>query len=115
MNYLDTDVLIHAMINQNANLHLKINDMIEEMTHASTLVVSCLSMQEVGFVLAKLGQETTFITSQLNSLVAASPVGYGLSETQRAITLAEIVGFKHFNDCIHLAIAEQYCTDIYTC
>jgi predicted nucleic acid-binding protein len=101
MNYLDTDVLIHAMLNQNSNLHLRVNDMIEEMTNASTFIISWLSIQEVGFVLAKLGHEATFITSKLNSLMASSPVGYGLFETQRATALAGTVGFRNFNDCIH--------------
>jgi predicted nucleic acid-binding protein len=32
----------------------------------------------------------------------------------RAIELANQIGFKDFNDYLHTAIAEQYCTDFYT-
>jgi predicted nucleic acid-binding protein len=115
MNYIDTDVLIHAVVNQNPNLHLKVNDMIEDMVTNQTFLISWLSIQELGFVLAKLDQPTSFITSKLGQLISSSPVQYSLNEFNRAIELASAIGFKDFNDCLHTAIAEQHCTDLYTC
>jgi predicted nucleic acid-binding protein len=43
------------------------------------------------------------------------PVQYSKIEFARAVELAEVISFKNFNDCLHLAIAEQHCTDFYTC
>lgn len=115
MNYIDTDVLTHSLVNQNSNLHLKVNDMIEDMVTTQTLLISWLSIQELGFVLAKLDQPTSFITTKLNQLMSSSPVQYGLDEFKRAMELALSIGFKDFNDCLHTAIAEKHCTDLYTC
>lgn len=47
--------------------------------------------------------------------MSADPVAYGLPEFSRALELAKIIGFKDFNDCLHPAIAEQHCTDLFTC
>lgn len=115
MNYIDTDVLIHSLINQNQNLHLKVNDLIEEMITTGEFLISWLSIQELGFVLAKLEQPVSFISSKLETLIASFPVQYSQIEFTRALQLAKIIGFKDFNDCLHTAIAEQHCTDLYTC
>ncbi len=115
MNYFDTDVLIHSLVNQNLNLHLKTNDIIEDMVTTNQFLISWLSLQEIGFVLAKLNQPAPFISSKLNSLISSSPVQYGLPEFIRAAELAKTIGFKNLNDCLHTAIAEQHCTDLYTC
>jgi len=69
----------------------------------------------VGFVLAKLEQPASFISSKLNLLISSKPVEYGITEFSRAIDLAKIIGFKDFNDCLHTAIGEKYCSDFYTC
>ena len=115
MNYIDTDVLIHSIINQNSDLHLKINDIIEEMAINNTFLISLLTVQETGFVLAKLDQPQPFIISKMQVLLNAMPVQYGNAEFNRALELAETIGFKDFNDCLHMAIAEQHCTDLFTC
>lgn len=115
MDYVDTDVLIHSLVNQNANLHLKVNDIIEEMIVTNKFLISWLSIQEIGFVLAKLDQPVSFIASKLEYLISASPVQYNLIEFTRALELAKIIGFKDFNDCLHTAIAEQHCSNFYTC
>jgi predicted nucleic acid-binding protein len=115
MNYFDTDVLIHALVNQNVNLHLKVNDLIEETAKTNKFLISWLSIQEIGFVLARLEQPIPFISSKLDTLISSGPIEYGLIEFTRAIEIAKIIGFKDFNDCLHTAIAEQHCTDLYTC
>jgi len=66
-------------------------------------------------VLAKLDQPVAFISVKLDSLMSSLPVQYGVNEFTRAMELAKIIGFKDFNDCLHTEIAEQYCTDLYTC
>ena len=115
MDYVDTDVLIHSLVNQNENLHLKVNDLLEAIINDNRFVISWLSIQEVGFVLAKLEQSTSFITLTLDQLMAPQPLQYSFAEFTRAKELAKIIGFKDFNDCLHTAIAEQHCSDLYTC
>ena len=114
MNYFDTDVLIHSLVNQNPSLHFKVNDLIEEAVKSNKFLISWLSIQETGFVLAKLDQPVAFISSKLDTLISSLPVEYGLAEFTRAMELAKIIGFKDFNDCLHTAIAEQHCSDFYT-
>lgn len=115
MDYFDTDVLIHSLVNQNPNQHLKVNDLIEEVVKTNRFLISWLSIQETGFVLAKLDQPVAFISSKLDALISSLPVAYGLVEFTRAIELAKTIGFKDFNDCLHTSIAGQHCSDLYTC
>ena len=106
MIYFDTDVLIHSFVNQTPKLHLKANELIKDTLTANAFLVSWLSIQEVGFVLAKLEQPASFISSKLNLLISSKPVEYGITEFSRAIDLAKINGFKDLNDCLHTAIAK---------
>jgi predicted nucleic acid-binding protein len=115
MDYIDSDFLIHSLVNQNSALHIKANDIIEKMVANNSFTISWLNIQEIGFVLAKLDQPVSLISSKLTSLIKKTPVQYGENEFNRAIKVAEIIGFKNFNDCLHTAIAEKYCSDIYTC
>ena len=115
MRYFDTDVLIHSLINQNTELHSKIVTLFKETVGEDLLTVSWLGLQETAFVLAKLNQQEEFITEKMQFLAALSPVAYDHAAFVRATELGKIIGFKNFNDCLHTAIAEQYCTDIYTC
>jgi len=115
MDYIDTDVLIHFLVTQDLILHLKALEMINQAIIKDRFFISWLSIQETGFVLSKLNQPNYFIQLKLTSLIENAPVQYGVFEVKRAMKLAEIIGFKNFNDCLHLAIAEQHCTDFYTC
>ena len=65
MDYIDTDVLIHSIVNQDLELHLRVNDLIEKTIAGNRFVVSWLSVQETGFVLAKLNQPASFIKKKL--------------------------------------------------
>lgn len=61
------------------------NALIEEMILSKTFVISLLSIQELGFVLAKLGQSATFVSDKLETLMTAYPVAYGSEEFTRAM------------------------------
>jgi len=115
MNYIDSDVLIHSLVNQNPTLHLIVNDLLNEMLYQHTFRISWLNVQEIGFVLARLEQPREFISAKLKLLMLSLPCQYGSRECMRALELAEIIGYKNFNDCLHTAIAEQHCTNLYTC
>lgn len=114
MDYFDTDVLIHSFVNQNPKQHLKVNDLIEKSIKTDRFLISWLSIQETGFVLSKLEQPVSFISSKLDALISSLPLTYGLVEFTRSIELAKVIGFKDFNNCLHTAIAEQHCSDFYT-
>ncbi|RYU86179.1 type II toxin-antitoxin system VapC family toxin [Mucilaginibacter terrigena] len=115
MFYVDTDVLIHSMIKQNPSLHLQVKNLLDQFVEDNKLSISWLSIQETAFVLGKLNQPIESISLNIDFLIALQPAEYGLVAFNRATELAKIIGFKDFNDCLHTAIAEQHCTDLYTC
>jgi len=115
MDYIDTDVLIHSLVNQNSDLHLKVIDLIEGINNKNRLFLSWLSLQEAAFVLSKLNQPASFISLKMDALISTMPAAHGQREFIRAMELASIIGYKNFNDCLHTAIAEQHCTDLFTC
>lgn len=114
MIYFDTDVLTNASIEQNPLKYIESNDLIEQAINQNRFCISWLNIQELGFVLAKLGEPHDSIASSLDQLSSSLPLIYNVNSFQRAIELAGIIGFKNFNDCLHTAIAEQHCTDLYT-
>lgn len=115
MVYIDTDVLIHFLFNQTPQLHARVTALLSQLIVNNNLAISWLSVQEAAFVLAKLGQQPPLIVSDVNLLITLHPYQYGMAEFTRATDLAKIIGFKSFNDCLHVAIAENHCTDLYTC
>jgi predicted nucleic acid-binding protein len=114
MTYFDADVLVHFFYNQDETKHIDSIELIEKCMSDNTFAVSWLNIQEAGFVLSKLKQSNQFITQKLNDLITFSPLTYDKSTFVRAIELANQIGFGDFNDCLHTAIAEKYCTELYT-
>lgn len=43
-----------------------------------------------------------------------TPLTYNKVTFVRAIELANRIDFSDFNDCLHVAIAEEHCTELYT-
>lgn len=73
-----------------------------------------LCLQETGFVLQKLAQQHDAIERMLTSLMYYQPITYEIRHFKRAIELARKIGFQNINDCLHTAIAEEYCDELYT-
>lgn len=115
MYYIDTDALVHSLIKQNPVLHIEVKALLNQFVTDNKLAISWLSVQETGFVLGKLNQSEKAITSHIAFLIQLEPFQYGQPEFKRATELAEIIGYKSFNDCLHVAIAELHCSDLYTC
>lgn len=115
MTYFDTDYLIHYLVNQDKELHRLATRKIKNLIAKSQFYISPLNLQEIGFVLAKLNTESFSIIEKLNELESHSIVNYTSEHFRRAKELAFKVGFQNINDCIHTAIAESYCSEIYTC
>jgi predicted nucleic acid-binding protein len=114
MTYFDTDVLVNAAIEQDPTKYIQANQIIEQTILSGKFQISWLSIQELGFVLAKLKEPKETINVSLNQLISSLPVNYSKSTFVRAIELANEIGFSDFNDCLHVAIAEDYCNELYT-
>lgn len=114
MIYFDTDVLVNIYINQDDTKHYQAKTLIKEINADNLGKISTLTIQEVVFVLEKLKMEKTQTKTIFNQLIVLNPLSYDTTTLKRAADLANIIGFKHINDCIHTAIAEKYCTEIIT-
>ncbi|QJW88875.1 type II toxin-antitoxin system VapC family toxin [Spirosoma taeanense] len=86
----------------------------EQVTDKGLFFISTLSLNELGFALAKCGEGRDTITEYIMSLYAADPAGVTLDHIKRATQIAYKVSFHHTSDCLHTAIAEQYCNELIT-
>ena len=111
MIYIDTDVLVHAYVVQDIAKNRQANQLIRQ---ADIAVISILTVQELLFVLAKLGIEDEVIRSVYNEVMQLEPLAYDTETLRRAFDMANRIGFKNINDCIHTAIAESHCTELIT-
>lgn len=107
MIYIDTDVLVHAYVVQDVAKNRQANQLIRQANANDIAVISTLTIQELLFVLAKLGIEDGVIHSIYNEVLQLEPLAYDTAVLQRAYDLANHVGFSNINDCIHTAIAES--------
>ncbi|MGG7665165.1 type II toxin-antitoxin system VapC family toxin [Dyadobacter sp. BHUBP1] len=114
MTYFDTDVLIHLLIPQDIVKHKLARSVFDCAFDAKKILVSFLVLQEAIFVLYRLGQPTQKIEKAISKFLEYQPVGYDMAEMQRAIALGKQLGFQHINDCLHTAIAERHCDELYT-
>lgn len=114
MIYLDTDVLVHAYVVQDVQKNRQANEVIEQVTEDDAVVISTLTIQEMLFVLEKLGVDNREIEIAYEELMQLNPVVYDTEILQRAFDLSKRVGFRNINDCIHTSIAESHCTELIT-
>lgn len=114
MIYFDTDVLVNLFLQQDPIKYEFTNDLYIETSRRGEFFVSFLCLQETSFVLHKLSQDRAKIEQTLDSLFLHMPMYYGTAHFKRAILLARKIGFQHINDCLHTAIAEEYCNELYT-
>jgi len=114
MTYFDTDVLIHLLIPQDIIKHKLARSVFDCAFDAKKMLISFLALQEAIFVLCRLGQPAQKIEKAISKFLEYQPVGYDTTEMQRAIVLGRQLGFQHINDCLHTAIAERHCDELYT-
>lgn len=114
MIYFDTDVLIHLLLPQDLVKHEDAKRLYWGSTEKKDFFISLLCLQETGFVLQKLAQQPEAIERMLTSLLHYQPVAYEIHHFKRAIELARRIGFQNINDCLHTAVAEEYCDELYT-
>jgi predicted nucleic acid-binding protein len=114
MIYFDTDVLVHYFMVQDAAKHQQATQLVRQATALGIFYVSLLSAQETAFVLAKLKQPPSTIQYAVDVLLSSGTDNYTRDEFRRAVELASRIGFKNINDCLHTALAETYCSELYT-
>jgi predicted nucleic acid-binding protein len=114
MIYFDTDVLVHYHVIQDVTKHQQAKTLLDTATQSGRLFVSLLALQELAYVLAKLQTDRQTILVKVGSYYRLAPAPFGLNHYQRAVALANLIGFQHISDCLHTAIAETYCTELYT-
>jgi predicted nucleic acid-binding protein len=114
MIYLDTDFIINYLILQNRDANRIAKKKFEALLDQKNIFVSLLTLQEVAFVLGKLRMDIYRINDFIQSVEEFVFVNYTLNEFKRAQELASKIGFQNINDCLHTAIAETYCKEIYT-
>ncbi len=114
MIYIDTDVLVHAYVDQDTGKYQQANEVIKRAGSEGAAVVSTLSVQELVFVLAKLNTAVEDIDRVYNAVMQFEPLAYDGLVLRRAYEIARFVGFRNISDCIHTAVAEQHCTELIT-
>lgn len=114
MIYIDTDVLVHAYVVQDVAKNQEANQIIKQANADNIAVISTLTVQELLFVLARLGLEERVILTIFNEVMQLEPLAYDTTDLQRAFEMARRIGFRNINDCIHTAIAEQHCSELIT-
>ena len=115
MIYIDTDVLVHAYVDQDIEKYQQANEVIRRAVSDGAAVVSTLSVQELVFVLAaKLNTADEDMDRVYNAVMQFEPLSYDGPVLRRAFEIAKIVGFRNISDCIHTAVAERHCTELIT-
>ena len=114
MIYIDTDVLVHAYVVQDVAKNRQANQLIRQENGKGVATISTLTVQELLFVLARLGIDNEVIHIVYNEAMQLEPLAYDATVLRRAFDMARHVGFRNINDCIHVAIAERHCTELLT-
>ena len=114
MLYFDTDVLIHTIIEQDFKKREISMNALETCYKSKTLGISLLSIQEIAFVLGKMKVSNPKILEKLNFFMSLNPTQLHIQHYERANFFATLMGFQNYNDCLHLAIAESHCKELYT-
>ena len=114
MRYFDTDVLVNAIVIQDEHKHKESIDLITDSIENGSFLISLLVLQELVFVLSKLGCSNEFIKKYLNYFTEFALINYDADLFTRASELADQIGYKNINDCLHVAMAEKYCNEIIT-
>ncbi|GAB3896262.1 hypothetical protein GCM10028803_13660 [Larkinella knui] len=114
MIYFDTDVLINYLIEQDSVKNQKAIQLYQEASKNGVFFCSLLCLQEAAFVLARLKVSANDIKTMVDGLMTSQTVNYDVVNYRRAIELARKIGFQNINDCIHTALAETHCKELYT-
>lgn len=115
MLYLDTNILIYSLINQDSSKMLTSQSIINQSVADSSLILSPLSLQELVFTLAKLKIDLPRINDSIATFKLFSRYEIDTDLFSRAYELASLSNtLLNINDAIHLAFAERYASKLLT-
>ena len=100
MLYFDNDVLTHYCFEQEDSVkHQQSRQLIRQAITDGLFCISTHSLNELAYVLAKLKLKREAIQERLADFY--SQIAYKAS-------------FHHMSDCLHTAVAEEFCNRLYT-
>ena len=115
MYYLDSDVIFNAITLQDEVKNKVANELVIDALKNDLFVISTLVIQEIGYGLARYEVESSIIRDELIYWNMLNVKAINKTDITRAINLAQQIGYKHINDCIHTALAESlHCDRFYT-
>ena len=118
MIYYDTDMLVNYCVEQETAKHQQAIQLVEQAIAAlmACFFISTLSLNELAFALTKVrvkvGRDK--ITKHLSDFYLLDPVPVTLAHLQRAAQIGYKVSFSHMSDCVHTAVAEEFCQGLCT-
>ncbi len=114
MIYFDSDILVNYFVIQDPQKHLQSVELCQKAISTGNFFCSLLLLQETSYVLSRLNVEPDRIEKMMKNTLPYLTKSYAIHHFERGITLAKLIGFQHINDCLHTAIAEEYCDELYT-
>ena len=114
MIYFDTDVIVHSIIIQDRKKHDDSIQLIKQAITRDNFFISFLVLHETAFVLSRLRFADEFVSNNVRHLSTFASFQYSNEMFTRATELANTLGFKNINDCVHIAIAEQFADELVT-
>lgn len=106
--------MINYLIEQDSAKNQQAIELYRQASQKGLFFCSLLCLQELSFVLSRLKIESRDIDAMTENLLLPTTVNYESSEFKRAKELARKIGFQNINDCLHTAIAETHCQELYT-
>ena len=108
MVYLDTNILIYASIEQDAQKKEQSLDIIENLINAGDLVLSTLVLQEFVFTMAKLKIDSAIIRQDSDFYFDFVSVESDYADLRNAVeACCQSDNCKNINDILHLILAEK--------
>lgn len=114
MIYFNTDILVNYHVEQAPAQHQQARHLYQQAIQRGQAFVSLLTLSELAFVLTQLNVDQHDITLKISKYSSLSPAGLSANHFGRALQLADQVGFQYITECLHTAIAEFYCHELYT-
>ena len=115
MIYFDTNILIYASINQDAEKMIKSQKLLLEVISENKLLISPLVIQEYVFTLNKLKIESESIYSKTRAFERYCCHYIDNRLIFKSTELASKINFfGNINDIVHLKFAETYCSRLIT-
>ena len=115
MLYLDTNVLVYSLVNQDSDKMLTSQTLINQCISDSSLLLSPLTLQELAFTLAKLNLPQAMIKDSFDvfKAFAAHDIDIELCDSAFQLALSSNM-LRNINDAIHARFAEQHAAKLVT-